>query len=1220
MIRAYRSLRVYVLALVLCLALAFVPSAFGQAESGTVAGTVTDSTNAVVSGAAVSLKNVATGAERTATTNNLGAYTIPGLTPGSYEITISKTGFAAYRARTEVTVAGHQTIDAQLAVGNQSTVVEVTAGGGVEVNTQSQEVSQLIDSQQISQLPSLTRNAYDFVAISGNVSAGDSTTPNAMGAQNLTGRGTGFSINGQRMSGTEILLDGQENVDVFGANIGQQIPIDTVQEYRVITNNFEAEYGRASGGVVNLTTKSGTNNFHGTVWEFNRTAWSTANTYANDAQNSACLSAGTCTSSTLPNPKGGYTRNQFGFQAGGPIIRNKLFASLGTEWTRVRSNSLQTQEILDPAFISLMPANIQSYFSTYGTGAPAATSTVNAAALLAKGVPVGPVNGLTPIPATTPVFDIVNFHVPFDAGGGLPQNTYTLAGRLDYNLSDKTQMFFRMGRDYEFDFLGTATPYSAYSQYDVGTSTYDNSYLYSLTHNFNPSLLSNSKVGFTRFDVFNNYNKSLTSVPNLMLAGFPVDPSTGLPIQFPGLFNIAPGLGGLPFGGPQNTIQLQQDLSWIKGKHTLRFGGQFTYIQLNKAYGAYAQAVEQLGAGVAQGMGSLENITGNPGGSPLISFVGRGDPGVFPCHTDAWGNIITTPSCTVTPPLGPADYSRSYRYKDWAIYAQDSFRVSPRLTLNYGMRYEHYGVQHNVNPNLDANFYLGSGSSLYPQVRSGQMFIANKSPVGQFWAPSWGTVAPRVGFAYDIFGDGKTSIRGGFGISYERNFGNVTFNASFNPPASAVLNSICAPNSDGTVGGPASPCNVLVNNTSLGPFGQPGPPTGLPPAELRAPESNIRTAQTQFWSFGLQRQVARNTVLEVGYNGAHGVHLYDIENINLIGSGNVYLGDATAPSATNSCAFASLGTANVCLTRANNQFSNINMRGSLGGSSYNSLNVKLQTQNLHNTGLGLVANYTWAHSLDDLSSTFADNLQGGSGAIGNLGYTNVTDPKLDWGSSDFDIRNRFVVSPVWQTPWFKSGTGLRAQALGNWLVTGIFTARSGLPFSVFDYTADFNFYTVPRLTPATQITNYQTSSGTRVAPNLFNVLTIPVPAVTGALNPALGISDFGPYPAGMTHRNAFRGPGAWNTDMAVGKTFKVTERVGLEFRAEGFDIFNHHNLYVNTSNLAYGLSAGPSQGPGAVMASGGNSVTALKGGLGSIATGGNHDERRFGQFALRVTF
>ena len=182
-------------------------------------------------------------------------------------------------------------------------------------------------------------------------------------------------------------------------------------------------------------------------------------------------------------------------------------------------------------------------------------------------------------------------------------------------------------------------------------------------------------------------------------------------------------------------------------------------------------------------------------------------------------------------------------------------------------------------------------------------------------------------------------------------------------------------------------------------------------------------------------------------------------------------------------------------------------------------------------------------------------------------------------------------------------------------MTGVFTARSGLPFSVFDYSNDVNFYTVPRLTPATPITNYQTGSGTIAAPNLFNVLQVPVPDPLGALNPTLGISDFGPYPANMTHRNAFRGPGAWNTDAAISKSFKVTERVGLELRAEAFDLFNHHNLYVNTSNLDYF-----SQGTGATLGTGSTFVTALKGGLGSTALGGNHDERRFGQFSLRVSF
>jgi len=382
------------------------------------------------------------------------------------------------------------------------------------------------------------------------------------------------------------------------------------------------------------------------------------------------------------------------------------------------------------------------------------------------------------------------------------------------------------------------------------------------------------------------------------------------------------------------------------------------------------------------------------------------------------------------------------------------------------------------------------------------------------------------------------------------------------------------------------------------------------------PNPKINTAQTQFWSLDVQHEIARNTVIDVGYSGAHGVHLYDIENINLIGSGNLYLGDNTSSP---SCAtlLTTTPNPNLCYTRANNQFGDINMRGSLGGSSYNALNVRFQTQNLHNSGLTLVANYTWAHSLDDLSSTFSDNLQGGSGAIGNLGYTNVLDPKLDWGSSDYDVRHRFVISPQWTVPWHKSGTGFRTQALGGWTVVGIHTVRSGTPFSIFDYTDNLNFYTVPRLTPGTPITDYRTGTTQPVAgaANLYNVLNVPVPAVTGPLNPTLGISDFGPYPADMTHRNAFRGPGAWNTDVALEKKFKVTERVGLTFRAEGFDIFNHHNLYINTSNLDYS-----SQGSGATLGTGTTQVTAQRGGLGSVALGGNHDERRFGQFALKVTF
>ena len=1175
--------------------------AFGQSEDGSISGTIRDSSGAVVVGATVKATSSTTGAERTTKTGSIGQYNIPGLTPGIYEVTIASADFASQKTRAEVTVGGSAIVDAHLAVGNQVTTIEVLGEGATQVNTQTQELSQLIDSQQLAQLPSLTRNPYDFVAISGNVSSGDNTTNSSSSSQNLSSRGVGFSLNGQRESGTEILLDGVENVAVFGAGVGEQVPVDSVQEYSVITNNFAAEYGRASGGVVNLTTKAGSNHFHGSAWEFNRLSAYTANTYANDAANASFLeNRGT---GALPSPKGSYTRNQFGFEVGGPIMKNKLFFFESTEWTRVRSQASETQEILDPGFLSTLPANIQSYFSAFGTGAfPASGVVTTAGQLAAAGINVNPIDGLTRVGASTPIFDTVSFKAPFDAGGDVPQNEYKLVGRFDFNLNEKTQIFFRFARENENDFPGSVF-YTAYPQYDLGGGTFNDSGLFSLNHTFSSSLFSNTKISFSRLNGLVTFNTALTNTPNLMLVGQPVDPVTGIPIQLPGLENIAPGLGGLPSGGPQNELQLEQDIAWTKGRHAMRFGGQFTYLQLNIAYGAYGQAVEQLGGSLQQGMDGLVNAAGNAGGSPLIAFAARVDPnGALPCHSNPDGSLIETSACAVTPPLSSASYGRSYRYKDWAIYAQDSFRITPKLTLNYGLRYEHYGVQHNNDQSLDSNFYFGSGSGIEEQVRNGQVFNTTKSPVGQFWAPRWGTAAPRVGFAYDIFGDGKSSLRGGFGISYERNFGNVTYNASFNPPASAVINAVCAPNANGQVTG----CPNLVTNNNLGPLALPGPPSFLPPVELRMPDPNINVAQTQFWSLAFQRQLARSTIFELSYSGAHGVHLYDIENINLLGAGQYNLGDPLSFPATSTMP---AGCPAVCYMRPNNQYSNINMRGSLGGSSYNALNIKIQTQNLHNTGLNLVGNYTWSHSLDDLSSTFSDSIQGGSGYIGSLGYTDALDPKLDWGSSDYDIRNRFVVSPIWETPWFKNGNGFGGQALGGWSLSGIFTVRSGIPFSVFDLTNELNFYTIPRLTPSTPITDYHTGSPQLVGPNLFNSLSVPVPASFAPLDPALGISDFGPFPSNMTHRNAFRGPGAWNTDIAIGKNFKVTERVGLEFRAEGFDVFNHHNMYVNTSNLYYfGATTAPLE------------VTELKGGLGSIALGGNHDERRFGQFSLRVSF
>jgi hypothetical protein len=1126
-----------------------------QVDKGQLAGTVTDQSGAVIPGATITLKNMASNAQHSVQSSQTGSYIMVGLDPGTYGFNISAEQFKPFSGNIEVTVGSHLTLDAKLSINASTTEVEVIGSGGAIVNTQTQELSQVVDTRELSQLPSLTRNPYDFVVLSGNVSNGDNTTSNSNSAQNLTSRGVGYAINGQRQTGTEILLDGVENISVFSFAVGEQIPIDSVQEYSIVTNNFAAEYGRASGGIVNLTTKEGTNRFHGSGWEFNRLSAYTANNFENDA-------TGT--------PKGIYTRNQFGFDVGGPIKKDKLFFFGSTEWTRVRSQASESELIPTPQFIAYTAPNVQSYFSAFGTTPYTITSTLAQSDL---GVT------LPGVPTSTPIFGQINFFTNADAGGDLPQNTYRAIGRVDYNQSARTQMFFRFGQERQ-DLFSGALYYSPYPQYDLGESVSNNIYLFSISHSFSPALFSSSKLSFSRFASPESYNSAEQSVPELM---FGSASANSLQITFPGLANyMAPGYsGGLPYGGPQNTVQLEQDLSWTKGKHSMRFGGQATYIQMNIAYGVYAQAVEYLQTGLQPGLEGM--LSGN-----LQYYQAAVDPqGKLPCTENPDGSLNATSDCEVTPPATEPVFARSYRYKDWATYAQDSFTVTPKLMLNYGVRYEHYGVQHNNHQSLDSNFYYGPGSNFFEQIATGQVDIASKSPIGKLWTPRWGTVSPRVGFAYDVFGDGKSSVRGGFGISYERNFGNVTFNTIENVPNFGVLDIL----------------NTPVTNSDFGPLGASGPPVPLPPTELRNVNQNINVAQTQFWSLSLQHQFARNSYAELSYSGAHGVHLYDITAGNPVGGAQAYLG---APV---DCP----GTTIACLTRPNNQYSAINVRGSGGQSAFQSMNMKYQTQDLLHSGLDIIANYTWSHALDDLSSTFADSSQGGSGYIGNLGYLDPTNPMLDWGSSDFDVTNRLVLSPIWQTPWFKHGHGVLEEVAGGWNASGIFTARSGTPFSAYDFTYNENGYSgVPRIVPATPIMHSKAGSPINVGPNQYKILTIPGANDLAPFNPALGISDFGPFPSTMTRRNEFRGPGAWNADASIAKKFKFTENTDLEFRAEAFDLFNHHNLYVNESILGVANTAGTIGAPLPVIAE--------KGGLNTTSLGGNHDERRFGQFSLRMDF
>jgi outer membrane receptor protein involved in Fe transport len=1148
---------------------------FGQAETGTITGTLKDSTGAVVAGAKVEAKSVNTGLTRETTTNTSGIFTITTLRPDSYAVTIDAAGFDRVTQQIQVTVGGVTDVSTILKVGGTATTVEVTGTGGeaAAVNTENATMSTTITSTQIQELPTLTRDPYDLVATSGNVQ----TDNNSM-------RGTGYSINGQRSSSTDILLDGGQNVNTFDAKVGQTIPLDSVQEFSVLTNNFGAEYGRASGGVVNLVTKSGTNQFHGSAYEYNRVSALSSNTYNNNALRAGALADGSCVAGTpcAIGKKGTFTRNQFGFSIGGPVVKNKLFFFENTEWIRVRSVAPTTYNIVDPGSIPLLAPASQAFFSAYGKLAPGATT-----------VSQSPCGSVTPI-----LCDTVTFPVASDDGGGAPENTWETVARVDYNFSDKTTMFGRYAAYHENDFPGFVNA-SPYAGYNTGQNNFNQNITYSLAHVFTPNLVNTFKFIYNRL---NNLQPLGTAPvgPTLYTSPSGTGSINGFPLVFPGYSATTPG-NAIPFGGPQNLYQFYDDLAWTKGRHQFKFGGDYIQIRDNRTFGAYYNAVEGLNGAIDPNAAIDQLVAGN-----IYQFQGASYPqGKFPCPKNAAGHYQISPACTLNLPVTEPQFFRNNRYNDFAIYLSDTWKTTSRLTLNLGLRWEYYGVQHNAsNPALDSNFYMGPGATLFDQIRNGSVQIADKSPVGGLWNPNYGNIGPRIGFAYDVLGDGSTSVRGGFGISYERNFGNVSYNVIQNPPNYAVVSLIS--NQD-------VPFNLPVFTDNAGPLAGTGT-RFLPATSLRAVNQNINTAYALTWNFGVQRQVTRSSVLAVEYAGSHGVHLYDIANVNPgaggnpdgCGSGGTYLGDAR------------------CANRLNYQYSNINFRSDNGYSHYNALNVRWTSNNLANKGLDFNAVYTWSHSTDNLSSSFSE-LYGGLSGDYYLGYIDPFNPKLSYGNSDFDIRNRFLLSGVWNMPFLKNSSNTFARmALGGWSIGTIFHAQTGSPYTIYDC-SNFNGTSCPAYATNAATPTGPVGSPVAVGPNLFNYLALPSSANAPLNGNGVAINDLGnalglPTCTGLVHvgctytlngipypgRNSFFGPGYWNLDLNFYKNFKLTERFTLQFRSEFYNIFNHSNTYILSQNLDVSAVTSPF-------------IQAEKGGIYGYA-GQPNDERRNIQFALRLQF
>lgn len=1090
---------------------------FPQAETGQIVGTVSDPSGAAVPGAKVTVRSVATGTERSQTTSDIGGFTFTNLLPDTYEVTVEAPDFATLKQQAIVAVGQKVGLDLKLEVGKAEAVVEVTASGPVAVNTETQTISQVLSTQQILELPTITRNPYSLVVTAGNVSEDDPTG----GAG--TGRGAGVTINGLRSSGTNILLDGVANNAEFTAQVGQTVPLDSVQQIGIITNNFTAEYGRADAGVINVTTKSGTNEFHGTAYEFNRVSDLASNNFNNNAYG-------------LPKPV--FVRNQFGYSLGGPIKKNKLFFFSSTEWTRVRSAANITTIVPDPALISAAAPATQAIFSAYGKLAPNASvlGTFSRNQLIALGADPcegsSPTGGCLAYNPESPMFDLVGYNVPANSGAGNPQNAWSNVNRVDYNLSDKTLIYARYAVQSEVDQAGGISN-SPYAGNNIGQTLFNNSLIVSLTHTLIPRFVSQSKLDFNRFNTVQPLPANGV-VPSYYLGSQTTGTVLGpYSVYLPGDEPSSPGNGGYPYGGPQNFGEAYQDFSYTVGKHELRWGGSIEYLRDNRSYGAYNQANQVFGHTIGEGMDNF--LAGQ-----LYEYEAAINPeGKFPCV-----NGVQTPACTINLPVGPPSFERSNRYHEGAVYFQDSWKFSRRLTFNLGLRWEYFGVQHNVNANLDSNFYPANGADFGPGefvgIENGMVDTTPNSPIGELWKPSKTNFGPRVGFAWDVFGDGKTALRGGYGIGYERNFGNVTYNVLFNPPNFEVVDLIAGSNIP----------SIAASASNAGPLAGTSGSIALPQAELRYIQPNIPQAYAHLISASLEHQFGDGMHLEVDYSASIGENLYDISYMNFPGQGNYYLGIPCTAGDTLT------GGPNPCDAVLNNQYGLINRRGAGGYSTYNAMNVRYDITNIKNSGLTLRLNYTWSHSLDDLSDAFSSSQN-----QFNLGYTDLVHPMVDYGNSEFDNRHRIAIGAIYAIPYAHGLKGPAKYLLDGWELAPVFTARTGAPYTIYDLTND-NFI-VTRVA-ANQVIPVNGNEFTNLGPNSFGILDFSKIAVDESyLNPITGDADFGPWPANFTGRDYFHSPGVYNLDLGVYKSVRFTERMSLQLRLEAFNVFNHSNEYVN---------------------------------------------------------
>jgi len=1109
-----------------------------QAQNAAVSGTVTDSTGAVVSGVQVTVRNIATNLSRTTTSGATGAYSITNLEVGAYEITAKKEGFRTFHLPSvDLTVAHVSTIDAELLPGAASEEVTVRADSVAAIDFETSQVSNLVDQEQMKDLPLITRDPYSLVLLSPGTS------------QTNTGLG-GFTINGSRERNNNFLLDGVDNNDTSVPGIPDGVLSanpDSTQEFRVITNNFNAEYGRNTGAIIEVVTKSGANQFHGGAYEFGR--WNSFGG-ARDWFNPAIDSTG---ASTRMNP---YVRNQFGYTIGGPIIKDKTFFFFNQEFDRFRTTLTNTATVPTQGFKN----GVFNYTTTdQNPDSPYFGQTITVPVDLtatganngAFGAPLDPtmqkVFGLFPNP-TVDNGDGYTGTLFFPSAS--QQNSYSTVAKIDHHFTDRESFSVRYGYDHFVDPNPTHNDILPGNVGGVSEKAINQGLAANLVSTLTNNLVNNFNFGWNK--IYSNFGctgiSTLDSViPSTDQFGngwdFNMDPFTSV------------GCTALVSNGQwrkTGTTSYGDNLTWVHGSHTLKFGADFRNISEQGPNSFFSRRQVALQSFLNAGVALAGNVN-DPAGFDVSTVQLQDAAAAY--YGFAWEDV----NAEFFNKAGQrtATDQKHFRQHEYDWFGQDTWKVRRNLTLTLGLRYQLDGVPYEENANFSN--LLVSPTSAPPLTMS----VVGPGTGKQLYNNDYSNIEPRVGFSWDPFGTGKTAVRGAFGIFHDRVFGNLFGNARGNPPFEQDYVSFPFETINNFFGSGAFPLPTVPQTV---------PSPVIPDGSALAPvlfDTHFRNTGTNNWSFGIQRELGGNNVLDLSYVGAEGHHIYREVDGNppdpaLVQQLVNICSSPTNPQNTTGCTPDDVIKTNLYLGSefgvlpfdavAHNALVQPFYQVSVGNSIYNSLQAKLTHRMSH--GLQVQAAYTWAHSIDDSNDPLVP-------AAGNRGFPrNSLNLSEERGNSDNDVRHVAVINYIWDAPFGRGKTYLRDGVVGKIFegiqFAGVTTVQTGHPFDVFS-TTDMERTglsgrgdLVPGQNPfatggGSGFNTPENSAGTKIWFSNTN-------AFSGRSDGSGAPLFTGP---GNIGRNHFYGPGLVDFDLAFSKTMKFTERINAQLRVEAYNIFNH---------------------------------------------------------------